>query len=44
MDQGRQFASHAVTEVLEDHEVKISMDGKGGGTGTASASSGSGAT
>ena len=28
-DQGSQFTSQAFTEVLKDHKVKISMDGKG---------------
>jgi putative transposase len=28
-DQGSQFTSEAFTEVLEEHDVKISMDGKG---------------
>jgi putative transposase len=28
-DQGSQFTSEAFTEVLKNHEVKISMDGKG---------------
>lgn len=28
-DQGNQFTSQAFTEVLEAHDVRISMDGKG---------------
>jgi len=28
-DQGSQFTSNAFTQVLQDHDVKISMDGKG---------------
>ena len=28
-DQGSQFTSHDFTQVLKDHEIKISMDGKG---------------
>lgn len=28
-DQGSQFTSNAFTNVLQDHEIKISMDGKG---------------
>ena len=29
LDQGSQFTSLAFTEVLKDHGIKISMDGKG---------------
>ena len=29
-DQGSQFTSQEFTQVLQDHEVKISMDGKVG--------------
>ena len=28
-DQGAQFTSEAFTDVLKDHDIKISMDGKG---------------
>lgn len=28
-DQGSQFTSHAFTQVLKDHDIRISMDGKG---------------
>jgi putative transposase len=28
-DQGRQFTSFSFTNILKDHEIKISMDGKG---------------
>ena len=28
-DQGSQFTSEAFTQMLKDHDIKISMDGKG---------------